>query len=327
MTTGTHLSAWGGLPTYRFPVLDEETDDAARATAMRALPAPDAVAWRITVDCDDAEETWTEAFARFLDAVDPGRVRALVIGCWPEAFDSGPEEIFEAVAAARSRLTALRALFVGDITSEECEISWINQGTVTTLLDAFPALEELGVRGGQNLAFPAVRHENLRALTIQAGGLPAEVVRGVAASDFPSLRELELWLGTSDYGGDSEIDDLAPILAGDRLPSLTRLALRNSEAQDAVCAAVAAAPVVARLQELDLSMGVLTDDGIVALLGGQPLSHLKSLDLHHNYVSAEIGAHLTDTLTAAGVTVNIDADDADSYEDGDTVWRYVSVAE
>ncbi|WP_278262374.1 STM4015 family protein [Nocardia sp. AG03] len=327
MTTGTHLSEWGGLPTHRFPVLDQYTDEADRDTAMRALPAADTVAWRITVDCDEAEETWTEAFERFLDAVDPGKVEALVIGCWPEAFDSGPDEIFAAIAAARSRLTALRALFVGDITSEECEISWINQGDVTTLLDAFPALEQFGVRGGQNLTFPAVRHENLRALAIQAGGLPAEVVRGVAASEFPALRDLELWLGTSDYGGDCESDDLAPILAGDRLPALTRLALRNSEMQDAVCAAVASAPVVAQLHELDLSMGVLTDDGVVALLGGQPLTHLKSLDLHHNYVSTEIGARLVDTLTTGGVTLNIDSDDADSYEDGDTVWRYISVAE
>lgn len=325
MNTGIHLDAWGGLPTHPFPVLDEETDEADRAAAMRELPAADEVAWRITVSCDEPEETWTEAFERFLETVDPGRVRALVIGCWPEAYDSGPDEIFAAIVAAKARFTSLRAVFVGDIHSEECEISWINQGRVSTLLEAFPALEEFGVRGGQNLDFSAVRHENLRRLVVQAGGLPAEAVRGVAGCELPALVDLELWLGTSDYGGDSDLDDLAPILAGDRLPRLTRLALRNSEIQDAICAAVASAPVVARLDELDLSMGVLTDDGIIALLGGQPLDHLKSLDLRHNYVSAEIGARLTATL--AGVSVDLDAADAYSYEDGDNVWRYVSVAE
>ncbi|MEU2258588.1 aminotransferase class I/II-fold pyridoxal phosphate-dependent enzyme [Nocardia xishanensis] len=45
-------------------------------------------------------------------------------------------------------------------------------------------------------------------------------------------------------------------LSGDRLPALKHLALRNSETQDDVCAALAAAPVVARLESLDISMGV-----------------------------------------------------------------------
>ncbi|MFE3542649.1 STM4015 family protein [Nocardia sp. NPDC059177] len=325
MTIGEHLSEWGGLPTHQFP--DRHTDAATQAAAVRDLPAADEVAWRIGVESYDPEETWTEAFARFLDTVDPGQVRALVVGCWPDAYDSGPEEIFAAIVAARDRLPALRALFVGDIVMEECEISWINQGEVGTLLDAFPVLEHFGVRGGQNLVFPAVEHKNLRKLTVEAGGLPVEVVRGVAASELPALVDLELWLGTPEYGGDSEVADLAPILAGDRLPNLERLALRNSEMQDAVCAAVASAPVVARLRELDLSMGVLTDDGVAALLGGQPLTHLKSLDLHHNYVSTEIGARLTETLTPAGVALNLDTDDADSDEDGETVWRFVAVGE
>ncbi|GAA4600549.1 hypothetical protein GCM10023195_00170 [Actinoallomurus liliacearum] len=38
---------------------------------------------------------------------------------------------------------------------------------------------------------------------------------------------------------------------------------------------MASAPVVARLEVLDLSMGTLSDDGATALLSGQPLTHLK----------------------------------------------------
>lgn len=289
MAIGEHLREWGGLPAHTFP--DLEKDTAVWEAAVRGLPAAEAVAWRIGVDSYDAEESWPDAFARFLDAVEPARVRSIIVG-------------------------------------EECEISWIHQGEVTRLLDAFPDLEVLGVRGGESLEFPAIRHEHLRTLTVQAGGLPAAVVRGVAASDLPALHDLELWLGTSEYGGDADIADLAPILTGDRLPSLRRLALRNSEIQDAVCAAVAAAPVVARLSELDLSMGVLTDDGVAALLGGQPLTHLSSLDLHYNYVSTEIGARLTEALTPAGVRLNLDTDDAESDEDDDgSVWRFVSVGE
>ncbi|MGW5437627.1 STM4015 family protein [Nocardia asteroides] len=326
MSIGEHLRGWGELPAYPFP--DQEKDAEAQATAVRLLPAADGVAWRIGVEPYDAEETWPEAFSRFLETVDPGGVRAIIVGSWADAYDNRPDDVIDAIIDARDRLPALRALFVGDIIGEECEISWINQGEVTRLLDAFPQLEELGVRGGEQLEFAAVRHENLRKLKVQAGGLPVAVVRGVAASDLPALRDLELWLGTSEYGGDSDVDDLAPILAGDRLPSLTRLALRNSEIQDAVCAAIAAAPVVARLEELDLSMGVLTDDGAAALLGGQPLTHLKSLDLHYNYVSEAIGARLADSLAPAGVTLNLDTDRAESDEDDDgSVWRFVAVGE
>ncbi|MGS2811181.1 STM4015 family protein [Nocardia sp. MW-W600-9] len=326
MSIGEHLRGWGGLPTYSFP--GPEKDAEAREAAVRLLPAADGVAWRIGVDAYDAAETWPEAFARFLDTVDPARVRAIVVGSWADAYDNRPDDVIDAIIAARERLPALRALFVGDIIGEECEISWINQGEVTRLLDAFPRLEELGVRGGMQLEFPAVRHEHLRTLKVQAGGLPVAVVRGIAASDLPALHDLELWLGTSEYGGDADVSDLAPILSGDQLPSLKRLALRNSEIQDAVCAAVASAPVVARLEELDLSMGVLTDDGAAALLGGQPLTHLTSLDLHYNYVSKEIGARFADTLAPAGVAVNLDTDDAESDADDDgSVWRFVAVGE
>ncbi|MFF2083479.1 STM4015 family protein [Nocardia sp. NPDC058176] len=323
MTIGDHLSEWGDLPAYTFP--DLEKDPEKQAAAVRSLPAADAVAWRIAVDSYEAPESWEDAFARFLDTVDPGAVRSIIVGPWSDAYENRPDAVFEAIVAAREQLPALRAVFVGDIIGEECEISWIKQGEVTRLLEAFPALEELGVRGGDSLEFRAIRHENLRTLTVEAGGLPVEVVRGVAASELPALVDLELWLGTSEYGGNSDVDDLAPILSGERLPSLERLALRNSEIQDAICAAVASAPVVARLDELDLSMGVLTDDGVAALLGGQPLTHLTSLDLHHNYVSPEIGARLADTLAAAGVELDLDVDDADQDEDDD--WRFVAVGE
>jgi hypothetical protein len=154
------------------------------------------------------------------------------------------------------------------------------------------------------------------------------VLRGVAASDLPALTTLDLWLGTSEYGGDGEVADLAPILAGDRLPALRHLGLRNSEIQDDICTALAIAPVLARLHTLDLSMGVLTDRGATALLGGQPLTHLRRLDLHYNYLSAEIRDRLRETLEPAGVDLDLDSDDAeDDVEDDGSVWRFVSCGE
>lgn len=319
MTIGDHLDLLYGLPAHTFPGPDETTD---------ALPEPDAVAWRITSDVYDADEEWPKAFSRFCAAVDTTRVRALIVGAWQEAYDSDSSPVIEALLAARDRFPALRALFLGDMVMEECEISWINQSDVSPLLAGFEALEEFGVRGGSGLEFTALSHSALRTLVVETGGLPAEVVRGIGASDLPALEFLDLWLGTPDYGGDSEVSDLEPILSGARMPRLRHLALRNSEMQDAVAAAVASAPVVERLEVLDLSMGVLTDEGASALLGGQPLTHLRKLDLHHHYLSEAVEERVRQTLETAGVQVDLDRDDADEdTEDDGTVWRYVAVGE
>lgn len=319
MTIGAHLESLYRLPSHAFPGPSEPTD---------GLPEPDAVAWRINGEVYDGHESWPEAFARFCAAVDTTRVRAVIVGAWQDAYDSDPSPAIEALLAARDRFPALRALFLGDMVMEECEISWINQTDVSPLLAGFPALEEFGVRGGSGLGFTVLTHPALRRLVMETGGLPVAVVRGVGASDLPALEHLDLWLGTPDYGGDSEAADLEAILSGARLPRLRHLALRNSEMQDAVAASVAAAPVVERLEVLDLSMGVLTDEGAAALLGGQPLTHLKKLDLHHHYLSKPMEERVRQTLESAGVEVDLDRDDAEEdTEDDGTVWRYVAVGE
>nr|BFE77740.1 hypothetical protein GCM10020093_003410 [Planobispora longispora] len=130
-----------------------------------------------------------------------------------------------------------------------------------------------------------VRHESLRVLRFESGGLPGHVVRATGACDLPALEHLEMWLGVERYGGDATAADLEPILSGERLPALRHLGLQDSAMQDEIAAAVATAPVVARLESLALSMGVLTDEGAEALLSGQPLTHLKRLDLHHHFLS------------------------------------------
>ncbi|MGW1742848.1 STM4015 family protein [Nocardia sp. NPDC001965] len=327
MINDDHLSEFGGLPVFDFPERLAEPEHAD--TASFDHPAVESVAWRVGRIGWDSEVSWTDLFDRFLELVDTTRIRAFVVGSWVD-IEEDPEEpvnaVLERLVAARDRFPALRALFLGDITQEENEISWIYQGQLTGLLNAFPELTEIVVRGSEQLSFPAVRHERLKKLTIQTGGLPATVVRELAAGDFPALTHLELWLGTPNYHGDAEIADLAPILAGDRLPALRHLGLRNSEIQDEVCAALAAAPVVARLESLDLSLGILTDTGAAALLGGQPLTHLKRLDLHYNYLSPEIRERLRETLSPK-VELDLDTGGAETHSYEGEVWRYVSIGE
>ncbi|MCZ4557775.1 hypothetical protein ABIC28_002745 [Rhodococcus sp. PvR044] len=307
-----------GLPVVEFPIDTAPT-----------VPAQGPVAWRISVPTYEPPFEWPEAFAKFRAAVDPSTVQAIVVGGWSDPYedDHSSAHVVEALTAAAGELPALRSLFIGDMTSEDCEISWIVQSDVTALLTAFPRLEHLGVRGGNQLALNPVRHEYLRSLVIETGGLPADVVRAVAASDLPALTDLELWLGTEEYGADSTVDDLAPILAGEKFPRLTRLALSNSDQQDAIAAAVAAAPILPQLRALDLSKGVLLDAGAEALLAGQSLTHLESLDLHHNYLSDGMRERFRAALEPSGVDLNLDAGDADEDEYDGTIYRSVAVGE
>ncbi|MEV5603631.1 STM4015 family protein [Streptomyces sp. NPDC052299] len=311
-----HLHELLGLPAVDF---QSGTEGGPR-------PAADAAAWRVSIDAYEDEGTWEEEFNAFLEEVDPAGVRALIIGQWGESYEEKSSYPIGLVIAAADRLTSLEAVFVGDLTMEEAEISWIEQSDVTALLDAFPALVELGVRGGSELVFPAAKHERLRALTIETGGLPREVVRGVLESELPALERLDLWLGVSAYGGDADVPDLAPLLAGTRFPALHHLGLRNSEIQNEIAAAVASAPLVARLKTLDLSCGTLGDEGAAALLEGQPLTHLDVLDLHHHFLTEPMERRVIEALEPHGVRVDL-SERCEPWDNRGPAGRYVTVSE
>jgi hypothetical protein len=122
---------------------------------------------------------------------------------------------------------------------------------------------------------------------IECGGLAQENVRAIAAANLSELRELEVWFGREDYGGYADVlPDLAPILAGERLPKLERLGLRNAEFTDELCVVLADAPILPRLQRLDLSLGTMSDVGVSHLLARRDrFAHLQSLDVDQNFIT------------------------------------------
>ncbi|MGA4538629.1 STM4015 family protein [Uniformispora flossi] len=273
--------------------------------------AADAIAWRIRIDpWEDDELTFEDHFRYFLDSVDTTRVTALLCGCWDEELSEESPALALLVENA-AKFPNLRHLFLGDVVQEESEISWMTIGHLTPVLRAFPQLEELVVRGGDEAGDPPalepLRHEGLRKLTFESGGLSARVITTLGLCEFPALESLDVWMGISEYGGDATADDLAELLSGVRLPALRHLGLMNSEIQDAVAAAVAGAPLTARLESLDLSMGTLGDEGAEALLAGQPLTHLKRLRINHHFISDPTSERLRKTLRPLGVTVDIDS--------------------
>ncbi|MFI0448590.1 STM4015 family protein [Actinomadura sp. 6N118] len=305
-----HLEEYAGLPVAGFT--EETAPDAD-------LPKAGEVAWMVRTSFD--ENPFDDVFAAFLERVDTTEVTALIIGYWGASYDAEAADPVALLTGAADRFPKLRALFLGDITGEESEISWIEHSDVSPLLAAFPLLERFEVRGGAGLLLEPFRSDVLRVLRFESGGLPASVVRAVGASDLPNLEELDLWLGVDEYGGDTTVADLAPVLSGERLPALRRLGLEDAEIQDEIAAAVAGAPVVARLESLSLAMGMMTDDGAESLLSGQPLTHLKRLDLHHHFLSDA----MMERVRAALPGVEVDLSEQETPEDDD--WRYVAVSE
>ncbi|MFI9845951.1 STM4015 family protein [Nonomuraea sp. NPDC051941] len=270
------------------------------------LPEAGSAAWRLSADTydDGLPDHIAECFDWFFEHVDTPQVTAIVIGGWEEPYDTDSGHIVRRLVDEAGRLPALRSLFLGAMSPEDCEISWIQQSDVAPLLEEYPKLERLEVRGGTRLRFSPARHEALKVLRFETGGLPGEAVRGVGACDLPALEHLDMWFGVDMYGGEATVGDVAGILRGERLPRLRHLGLQNSQIQDELAAAVASAPIVAGLETLSLAMGGLTDAGAEALLSGQPLTHLRRLDLSHHDIGLEMRARLTAVLPGVDVDLS-----------------------
>lgn len=275
--------------------------------------------YRLSQDYDSAESQ-RDLLDSFLGQIDPATLDALIIGAWSEAHDENPHGYLDGLIERRAELPALRALFVGDMTFEDCEVSWIIQGDYNPLLAAFPQLRSLRIRGSSQLKLAAFEHAQLEELAIECGGLPSTIADAIAGSRLPALRRLELWLGDDGYGFDGDVATYARLLDAVDASRLEYLGLRNAQISDALAAHLAAQPWLGKLKTLDLSMGVIGDEGAQALCESPHIAGLGTLDLSHHYISEEWQAK----LRALPCKVVLD-DPQDAEEtDGD---RYVAVSE
>lgn len=310
MTVNQNQDRFFGKPVVEFRMGDTIADPGSVRTTV----------YRLAQDYDSAESQ-RELLEAFLAQVDTSSLDALVIGAWSEAHDESPQEYLDTLIERRGELGALRALFVGDMTFEDCEISWIIQcGGYNALLDAFPMLQVLRIRGSTQLELKPIVHEFLEEFAVECGGLPSAIVDALAGSTLPALRGLELWLGDDNYGFDGDIGTYEKLLAAIKPERLEYLGLRNAQISDTLAAHLAKQPWLGQLKTLDLSMGTIGDEGAQALLDSPHVKTLQTLDLSHHY----IGDDLQKKLKALPCRVVLD-DPQDAEEtDGD---RYVEVAE
>lgn len=275
------------------------------------------VAYRFRSDYE--EDNWQAHLEHFAQTPAAAQCRALVIGAWQgEDTSTDSSAVIETLVRLKGRFPQLVALYLGDITYEECEMSWIQQSDLSPLLQAYPQLQLLRTRGGEGLEIKQPVHAGLRALALESGGLAGEVVRSLGQAQMPNLEYLELWLGTEDYGASVSLEDLQPILNASVFPKLKYLGLRNSDKADLIAQAVVKAPVLQQLETLDLSLGTLSDAGAEALLSLK--APLKRLCLHHHYISSELVRKLKE------LPLSLDATNPSSLEEDDE-YRYVAVGE
>lgn len=277
-------------------------------------------AYRLGITWDDKQRDLHARLDEFVTQKGIAELQALIIGAWigdDSMYNSA--NIVKDIINHRDKLHGLKAIFLGDITYEENEISWIEQSDVSPLLEAFPKLQVFRVRGGNSLKFSTIRHESLQQLIVEAGGLNCAVIHQICQCEFPNLQHLELWLGVENYGWDGSVDDLQPILAGKHFPKLTYLGLRNSEITDDIAAAIVTAPILSQLHVLDLSNGTLTDAGAQNLLNLPAGLPLRELNLSHHYMTDAMVERLQKKLKCSVI--------ADDGQDPDAEWRSVVVSE
>jgi hypothetical protein len=278
------------------------------------------------------EASGDENFRRFVGDPASKASSGLAFGLWDE-WDATTEHylshLLEPLLQHHDHFQHLTALFLGDISQEESEISWIELDDVSPLFTAYPQLEHLGIRGNASsnmgLHLGTLHSELLKTLVIESGSMDRSVVHAILRSHLPALAHLELWTGSENYGGNCTVEDFGPLWTGDLFPNLRYLGLRDSEFTDDLAIALSQSPLLERLRELDLSLGTLSDTGAAALLNCPAVRKLAKLDLHHHFCSEE----MMQRLQALPIEVDVsereelqDPEESDS-ENG----RFVAVSE
>ncbi len=274
---------------------------------------------RLDYEALDSGQKMEDLIHAFAEIPATAECQELIIGQWDYDSSRKADGFVQTLIELKDAFKNLKALFIGDITAEEQEISWIQQSDLSPLFAAFPNLEFFQARGGDGLSLSELKHQNLKTLVIQTGGLPPNVVKDICNADLPNLEKLELWLGDDNYGFESSIEDFDVIINGGKFPKLTYLGLKNSNIQDEVAIAVAKSPLLKQLHTLDLSMGILSDTGAQALLDSPNIKNLVFLNLDHHFMTDDMMAKMGDL----GIAVSME--DQGNYDDEDD--RYVEVSE
>lgn len=274
----------------------------------------------------EGNKTFKEYFEGFLAIQDTTSMDSLVIGFWANDYDlSGTSDQIKMISTLienKEKMPALKALFIGSIEQEESEISWIEITDFSTFINNDFSLEYFRARGDGNFFSDDLKSTHLKKLALETGGMSSTTIEHILRSDLPNLEHLELWIGDDEYGS-TEVSNLKVLFSGAKFPKLRYLGLRNCGFADELAIAIADAPILGKLDELDLSLGSLGDKGAEALAKSELIGKLKKLTVDHHYIEDEALAKLKAAVSDLSAK---DKQAEDVYDDGD-VYRYIFVSE
>jgi hypothetical protein len=274
MNLGNPVETLAGLPVHDYNPADGIDNPAGRA--FRIVPVQ---IYSLRLDL-------VQVLAAFVKDPAAAEVSGLVVAGWGTLGEEGQDvaRFVEALVKARTQLTGLRALFLGEDTNAEGASYNTMLGDLAALPAAFPDLRHLRLRGCRGLRLgERLRHDGLRSLTLESCALEADVLEDLTSASLPNLEHLELWHG-SDRLEAAEVDQFQPLLQARRFPRLRYLGVRNSRQADDVARLVGEAALPPNLTTLDLSLGNLSEEGASALLYSDWINRLETIDLRHHFL-------------------------------------------
>jgi uncharacterized protein (TIGR02996 family) len=168
---------------------------------------------------------------------------------------------------------------------------WSDTTTPAARLAELPALEVLHIRG----RIHALNVPTLRKLVIVAGGTGTTEIEAFQRSTFPHLEHLDLALGPTVFGA----DELRPLLAGERVPKLRHLGLR--EVRFALVRALAGSPLLRRLRTLDLTSTTMASSALQMLhKHAAAFRHLDRIEVHESLPIEDLAGVLPNLAHARG---------------------------
>ena len=249
----------------------------------------------------------------------------LIIGMWEGAYEKDPKNLVDFLVKNAEKFPNLKKIYWGDISWEECEVSWIQNTDLAPLVNNFK-LTSLTVKGGNGLRLKNMKSDTLKKLEIISGGTSKDALNDIINSEIPNLEHLEIYMGVDDYGFDAKIEDMKPFVEKEKFPELKYLGLKNSDLEDEICELVLSGNILPQLEVLDLSYGTLSDKGVELLINNiDKISHLKGLDLEYNYASKELLDKLKEQTDKFGIKLDISQSEVDMDEEND--WRYPYITE
>jgi uncharacterized protein (TIGR02996 family) len=255
-------------------------------------------------------------------------LRSLVVGC-VRSGDQDNSTLTATVIQAEPR-PPLRELVIADFDHSEIDsidISRAPIGKLVGLGKAYPELETVILKGTGDVALDGLALPHAKAFALRTSTMTKRTLATILAAPWPVLEDLELWFGDVErgYGAECTVKDILPLFARP-LPMLRALRLMNSPFSDEVVPAIAAWAGAAKLEELEFSLGTLSDAGARALAEVRTaFSSLRRLGV---FECALTGAGLA-TLHAAGYPVDTKAiSPAENWrEPQQKPGRYCSVSE